>query len=431
MITTAIIAEYNPFHNGHLYQIQRAKELTNADNIIVIMSGNFVQRGEPAIISKWARAKTALLSGVDLVVELPVCYATGSAEYFAKGSISILNQLGIVDYLCFGSECGDISSLMKPASILANEPEPYKTLLQKELKSGNSYPLVRKKALKMYCQEINVPFDISVLDTPNNILGMEYCKALLATNSSIKPVTIQRIGGGYHDRTIHEELSSASAIRNLLSNESHHLQTGTNKELKPPTIELKKQLSEISFQILIDEIQKHGCMICQDFNDLLFYKLLSLNDTKSKYPYADYLDISEDFSDKILKNLLSYESFDSFCGFLKSKDLTYTRICRNLLHILLEIKKDDVNAYLDSDTTFYARVLGLNKTKEELTKSIKANSSIPLITQPAKAQKLLTPLGYQQFQTDIFASQLYESVKAGKNKLAIANEFTNQIIIVS
>ena len=183
MKIVGLIAEYNPFHNGHLYHIRKAKEITGADAVLVIMSGNYVQRGTPAIMPKHLRAQVALESGVAAVFELPVCYATGSAEYFATGAVSLLNHLGCVDALCFGSECGDYALLERIAGILTEEPDDYTFYLKEALRKGLSFPRARQQALSSYLKDENVD---QVLDEPNNILGIEYIKALYQTGSLIK-----------------------------------------------------------------------------------------------------------------------------------------------------------------------------------------------------------------------------------------------------
>ena len=194
-----IIAEYNPFHKGHEYQIQQAKEQTGANIAIILMSGDFVQRGTPAIFAKHQRTAMALLGGADIVFELPSFYACGSAEYFSSGAVSVFNALNSIDFLCFGSESGEIDTCRFLGKLLADEPKLYKEKLRSFLKQGLSFPAARKSALAEYLKEKDIPFSEDFLDTPNNILGIEYCKSLAAQNSSIVPVTIKRIGSSYTD----------------------------------------------------------------------------------------------------------------------------------------------------------------------------------------------------------------------------------------
>ena len=215
MKIVGLIAEYNPFHNGHEYHIQKAKEVTGADTVIVVMSGNFVQRGAPAIMPKHLRAKVALKSGASLVLELPVCFATGSAEYFAQGAVALLDSLGCVDALCFGSECGDIQPLTRIAEVLSDEPEEYRALLRASLKEGLPFPSARERALQDYLHD---PALSRILASPNNTLGVEYIKALIRQDSTIRPYTILRKDSRYHADTLEPagNFSSATAIRRLL-----------------------------------------------------------------------------------------------------------------------------------------------------------------------------------------------------------------------
>ena len=218
-----IIVEYNPFHNGHLFHLEQAKKLANADYVIAVMSGNFMQRGVPAFLDKWSRTKMALSCGVDMVIELPVTHASTSAENFAFGAISILENLKIVDSVCFGSELGNIETLKELSNILSNEPNSFKKHLKEHLDLGLTFPKARSNALYKYITENNL-FSISnehlenILNSPNNILGIEYLKALNKLHSNIVPYTITRKTAGYHDVEIHDSISSATAIRNSVDN---------------------------------------------------------------------------------------------------------------------------------------------------------------------------------------------------------------------
>ena len=236
MKVVGIIAEYNPFHNGHLHHLQESIRLSLADYTIVVMSGNFMQRGTPALMDKYHRAKAALSCGADLVLELPAYYATGSAEYFALGGISLLDKLGVVSHLCFGSECGDLDFLSKVAQITSEESEAYQKCLQAHIKSGKSYPSARTAAIIEVCPELSS--SVSGLTTPNNILGIEYLKALYRLNSNIEPYTIQRVSSHYHDQKLKESYSSASAIRNVIKSEEF-------ESLKSQAIHISSQLYKL------------------------------------------------------------------------------------------------------------------------------------------------------------------------------------------
>ena len=218
MKTIGIIAEYNPFHNGHAYQIAELKRKTNADFVVIAMSGDFVQRGAPAIIDKYCRAEMALLCGADLVIELPAVWAVSSAEDFAMAGVTLFDKMGCIDGICFGAESDQLPQLKSIAGVLAEEPDIYRSALSSYLKKGLAFPAARAAALSDYFKSTGMNFLISILDTPNNILAVEYLKALKRRNSAMTPILIPRAGSGYHDTTINTPTASASAIRAAVSN---------------------------------------------------------------------------------------------------------------------------------------------------------------------------------------------------------------------
>ena len=222
MKIVGLITEYNPFHNGHLYHIKESLRVTGADAAVVVMSGDYVQRGTPAIMPKRIRAEMALMCGAGAVFELPVCYATGSAELFALGSVSLLESLGIVDSICFGSECNDLPILEQLAELLLEEPEAYQILLKDYLKQGMSFPRARQEAILSYTED---PRFAEILRNPNNILGIEYLKAIKKLGSRMEPYTIARRGAQYHDEELDSDYSSATAIRSLLAYSSSSFNT--------------------------------------------------------------------------------------------------------------------------------------------------------------------------------------------------------------
>ncbi len=402
MKTVGLIAEYNPFHNGHQYHIEKAKELTGADAAIVVMSGNFVQRGAPAIMPKHLRAEMALKAGASLVLELPVCYATGTAEQFAYGAVSVLNSLGCVDAICFGSECGDITVLKELAEILCKEPLQYKDNLQKHLRSGLSFPLARQKAI----EEIYPSQDFSdILEQPNNILGIEYLKALYRLNSNIKPYTIQRISSQYHDVDLQEEFSSATALRQTILNGDF---TNLNRQIPSDCATLLEAYYQTRYPIFTN-----------DFSLLLKYRLLN----ETKLSLTQYADVSEELANRVYNQLNNFVSYEQFCELLKTKEVTYSRISRALLHILLGIKKTD---YTD---VAYARILGFRKDDSDVLTVIKNASTIPLLTKLTTI-KDLSDSTVQMLNQDIYASNLYESVVTDKFKTSFINEYEHAIIRV-
>lgn len=411
MKVNGIIAEYNPFHNGHKYQMETSCQMTGADYTVVIMSGDFVQRGAPAILNKYRRAEMALKCGADLVLELPAIYAASSAEYFAMGAVSTLDKLGIVTHLCFGSECGDVEILTKIAQILLDEPEEYSTALRKYLKEGYSYPNARNWALFT-----NYPFlepYRNVFSTPNNILGIEYIKALLRRNCEITPITIRRTGAGYHDRMMDTEYCSAMALRQAVY-------AGQNAD------SIKAQLPTEALEILRQSLDDSAFIRSNDFSELLYYKLLLERDRG----YKKYLDVSPDLSDRIRNNLDNYRDYDSFCDLLKTKNMTYTRISRCLLHILLNLKQDKLNDYKKLDYALYARVLGMRKDAGELLNAIKEQSSIPLVTKLADADKQLNDDALDMLRQDILVSQIYRSVAHHDKGNAAVSEYSIPMVTI-
>lgn len=406
MKTVGIIAEYNPFHNGHLYQLKKAKEITGADFAVVVMSGDFTQRGTPAVFDKYTRCRLSLLAGADLCIELPVVFATASAELFAKGAVSLLSALG-VDALCFGSECGEIAPLQKIASLLFAEPPAYKEALNKALKEGLSFPSARAAAVRKCAHAGSLSgvdaaasgnlsgMDAAasdVLASPNNILGIEYLKALLTLEKNGQhapvPYTIKREGDGYLSHTLSEEsFCSAMALRKGIAEENP---------------DLLRYVPESIRQEFADTCQTKSALCADDFSGMLFYKLLSEKDAG----YDAYLDVSSDLSDKIRKNLAFFTTFSAFCeNSLKSKDITLTRVYRSLLHILLSIKKEDLPVAAP-----YARILGFREASIEVFGCL-SKENIPLLSRLKDASSLLSPEALSCLSKDIFAAHLYEHVR--------------------
>jgi len=411
MRVAAIIAEYNPLHNGHEFQIKKAKQLTGADFIIVVMSGDFTQRGVPAIIDKYERTKMALNAGADLIIELPLYYSCSSAEYFASGAINLLNKLGIVDYLVFGSECGDIKILTDIADVLIDRKEEISGVIHSLVKEGMSYPIARVRAVEEAIP--NSYKHVEAMNYPNNILGFEYIRALKQFDSKIKPVTNLRIGAGYHDRMMDNPICSALAIRSSLE------ELGDLERIRP-------QVPFHVYKILEEQMDKKFPILNKDISSILKYKLL-LDEPKG---YEDYVDISKDFSGKIIKNLNKYESYSQFCELLKSKDITYVRVARNLLHILLNIKKESMGRYKEEGYVYYARILGFKRSSSELLSSLKAEAKIPLISKLADARNQLNPIGMEMLETDIQAAHIYDTIVSEKFSVPTVSEFSREIVIM-
>lgn len=436
MKTAGIIAEYNPFHKGHEYQIRYTKEKLKADYVIVAMSGDYVQRGTPALISKHVRAEMALRCGADLVLEMPVSISTASAEAFAMGGVSLLDSLGVVDMLCFGSESGEISALRELAEILVEEPEEYKKLLKSFLSEGQTFPAARSQALTEYFKNPRNfngdDFDgvltpllnevTQILNTPNNILGIEYCKALLRLNSQIRPVTIRREGMGYHETTVPDGNStvaspdlqsptdffaSATAIRNLILRDS------------PDPDALASQIPGQAFPVFQKAVNSGEFLTENSLDSILSYCLMKEN-VKS---LSSYMDVSEDLARRIINQQNLLLSFSQSVSVLKTRELTQTRIQRALLHIIL-------NIHTAPTQIPFARVLGFRRESSELLSQIKKHSRIPLITKLADAQKLLDSEGNQILSETVFSSNLYEKLLCLKTGRKFCHQSQKQLIII-
>ncbi len=428
MKVVGLITEYNPFHNGHKYHIEEAKKVTGADYVIAVMSGNYVQRGTPAVIDKYSRTKMALSNGVDLILELPVCYATASAEYFAHGAVSLLNRLGIVDYLCFGSECGDISLLEEAAAFLLNTPPSFDEHLQAYLREGLTYPAARGKALQHYLEEQHPDHSaalVNVLTEPNNILGIEYMKALRRLDSKITPKTIQRISAHYHDLDLSKEESTAFTISSA---------TAIRRAIFSKGLKTDSYFEEIYHSVPTDvfhELKKHHQMKYpiseEDFSQVIKYKLLY----ESKQTLCEYLDISEDLADRFKKYSSSTKTISELAQDLKTKNLTLTRVNRAMLHMLLNIKTKTVEEYNRMGYTQYARVLGVKQEASHLLRKIEHNEGIPIITKVSKAERQLSPIAFGMLKEDILAAHLYNQVVYEKYGTTIPNEYKHGIILYS
>lgn len=406
---TGIIAEYNPFHNGHAYQIEQARLLTGCDFLVVVMSGDYVQRGAPAVFDKYTRARMALACGADLVLELPVACSCASAEFFASGAVSLLDGLGCVDFLCFGSESGNLQSLMEPARILAKESPVFQEALRRGLSLGLSFPAARKEAFRACASNPDI------LDLPNNILGIEYLKALLQRESSIKPVTIKRKGQGYHDTLLDSGFASASGIRRFLKQEEAPLSA---------LPALKESLPDPVMEVLTDTLAHTLPVWEEDFSMLLRYELLR----QSASDLTRYADISPDLGRRLKNCADKFSSFSEFVALVKTKDVTYTRITRALFHILLNLTGEDTR---NSVAMPYARILGFRKDHSRILGLLKENSRIPIIPKAADYKTYLTPDLQPLFEKDLFAANLYETIAAAKQKRAFLHDLKRSPVILS
>lgn len=355
-----IIAEYNPFHNGHLYHLEKSKQLTGCNKTISIISGNFTQRGSTSLVDKWEKTKMALSNGIDLVIELPTLYSISSAENFADGAIKILNSLGIVDFLSFGAETEDINLLNNISNILCDEPEDYKISLSNELKKGLPFPKARENAL-LACVGNSNDY-LNILSSPNNILAIEYLKALKKYNSNIEPVCISRYKSQYNSKNFSDNIASATSIRELVKNDNFE--------------KIKDLVPDSTYSILLENIKnKHIVLDLNIFEKEIMYVLRKMYIEE----IAELPDVSEGLEFNIKNAVNSCNTIDELINRIKSKRYTYTRIQRILLYALLEITKKDME--ISKKVLPYVRVLGFNENGKKLISEIsKKNPKLKIVT---------------------------------------------------
>ena len=401
-----IVAEYNPFHNGHLYHLLKSKELTNDKYVVAVIGGNFTQRGEASIVDKWAKAEMAIDNGADLVLELPIIYSISSAENFADGAIKILNSLKIVDNISFGAECEEINKLNIIANTLHNETKEFKNILNSELSKGISFPKARENAI---CSYLNDESFSKILNEPNNILAIEYLKALKKHRSKINPILIKRQNSGHLNKSYTGKLTSSTAIRNMIK-------TGNTRNLKD-------SLTPSSYTILKDEInQGHFIKDISIFENIIMYNLRnnSLEELR-KLP-----DVTEGLENLLKKSAGLCNTIDDFLSLTSSKRYTETRIKRILLYSLLNITTKDMEH--SKKVTPYIRVLGFNKQGKELLSSIsKNNPNLKIITSVKKFMDENNNRSlFAMLNKDILATNIYT---LGFLKGSVANlDYTQKII---
>lgn len=378
MNVVGIIAEYNPFHEGHAYQIQKAKKQCGAEFAVVVMNGDFVQRGEPAIFDKYTRTKEALLGGADLIFELPVRFGLSSAGDFAMGGVLALNALPFITHLCFGTETGDLTPLLQAATFLCDEPDSYRTRVKHFVKQGILYPKARSLAL---AAESGLP--TQTWDSPNNILGLEYCVALQKVHSKIKPFTIRREGQGYHD-------NDTPALSDF-----------------PSATFLRKQIRKAG--------EKENLSL-SDFSSLIGYSLLTAKDL------CRIKDITPDLSDRIRNELPKYREINKFVKTIKNPSLTTGRIKRSFFQCLFDIEKEE-------PVMPYLRVLGMKKEASSLL-SQKENASCQILTKLAFDVPKMDDTAKKLFAKDLLASDLYRQVFCHKYNQTLPNEYQHSPIVL-
>lgn len=401
MKACGIVAEYNPLHTGHVYQMNEARQRSQADCIIVVMSGNYVQRGEPAVIDKYARTRAALEAGADIVVELPVFYALSSAENFARGAVLTLNELK-ASAICFGAETDNTDLLSKISRTLISESPEYKEILSKTLADGSSYPVARQTALSECIPECR-----DIISGSNNILAIEYIKAIFSNKLNMSYYPVRREGAGYNDCTDSARYASALGIREMLT---------TGNQDKAKNYLTGAMLKEI-------EVSHNFPVTLDDFSSIFNHKMLYIrqmclmNNTDFADKLTEYEDISSNLANRFVNTFTGKESVSELATRIKSKNIVYSRICRCIMHIILEIKKPLAIKY---EHIPYVRLLGFNKTGQQYLGSIKKELDVPFITKAADYKRELA--------FDLACSDMYSQVVYEKSGYTMKNELSQNII---
>lgn len=396
MKTCGLIAEYNPFHKGHAYQIEQTIKQTGCNHLVVVMSGDFVQRGEPAIINKYKRAEIAVKCGADLVVELPSILASSSAEHFAFGAVNILNRAGIIDCIIFGSESGNLDKLNEIANITYDESNEYKDTLKSFLKDGLGFPSARSKTL-----ENLYGIDSSLLNKSNNILAIEYLKSLKQLKSKITPITIKRIGDDYNDKKINS-VASATAIRESIK----------NKNFK----KIKYHVPKTAYETLLSE--KNNMIFFDDIYKYVRYEIIRSSPDK----LLKYQDVTEGIENTLKKNIHFTTNFDELFDFISTKRFTKSKIKRAILNIYLSHTKDLLS--LAKTTEPYIKVLAMNKKGTKILKQMKHHDEdIKIVVNNKKGFYKLSPLQKKLFLDDVNSSLLYNHLITEKAGVIIDNDY--------
>ncbi|MDD4295395.1 MAG: nucleotidyltransferase [Ruminiclostridium sp.] len=410
MKVLGIISEYNPLHSGHIYHIKASCEKTSATHTLCIMSGQFVQRGEPAIVDKWARTRMALNAGIDLVLELPVVFSCASAEIFAYGAVRTLQQTGIVDYLSFGSEQGELGSLWRIASVLYEEPTEYRKLLKQFLNEGLSFPVAREKALNLHLRELPG----NIMDQSNNILAIEYLKALKHLGSSIQPVTVRRQGSSYNNNEITSFYSSASAIRSFINNNKTLSESAMTDNLPPATTDI---LNECFNKL-------RGPVFSEHFSNIIMHLLRSMEPVNLK----QVPDVNEGLENRLVSCAMQTGVLKDFLDLVATSRYPSTRIKRITANLLWGITKDRLKRILEDKNCGYLRVLGFNNKGIELLQKMYSSASVPIIVRVSSYRNQLSDLAKEMFEYDIRATNAYVMAFSDPTQRKGDQDFTTPII---
>jgi len=406
MSVTGIIAEYNPFHLSHSYHFKKAKEISNSGAVIAIMGGNFLQRGEPAIVDKWARTEMALKAGIDLVLELPFVFASRSAFWFAQGSVKSLAATGIITNLAFGAETSDLQALIIIAQKLNREDMLFSKTLEFFLKSGYSYPKSRTLTLEQQLNALEITIDIGELNNPNNVLALAYLRVLDQLNSDIEPVLITRIGS-YHAQEPEKKAASATAIRKLILN--HNDDWG-------------KYVPASTKAILLKELSKgRGPVTLKSFEQSILAVLRRMKIEELR----KIVEVTEGIENRLWELAQKTGDITSLLEKIKTKRYTYTRMQRLLIHSFLNFTED-----LSVNEPQYLRVLGFNSRGKKLLKLMNSHSSLPIITKFSQGYKDVSETGRKMLDLEIRATDLYNLAFPNQNERQGRMDFYRSPVII-
>lgn len=436
----AVIAEYNPFHRGHNYLMSQTRLLGQVDYIVVVMSGDFVQRGEPAVVDKYFRTRMALEGGADLVIELPAAYATASAEDFACGAVSILDSLGVVDLVSFGTESMDFDDLEYLARILVEEPDGYRTFLKEGLRQGSSFPLAREQALCRYLKDLEDSRRSSIagsgesrmadelhhqLTGPNNILGLEYMKALIGRSSSIKAMTVKRQGAAYHETDLDKAdldkaFPSATGIRRFL------------KEARPDRVNRTGRTRQLMAMTGLDwELAEHLAERYDRGDRVDWDDLMAFLDYQILYTdLTGYLGLDAELAGRIRRLHRPGMSFEDLIAHLHARQRTDTALQRALLHLVLQIGDRRLPLNQPGSLFPYIRVLGFTRTAGPLLAAVRDRCSVPLIQKYSDRRLLTDDEAVYFYNIDMKCEALYEQIAAGKSGRRAVHVGERQQVIV-
>ncbi|GGL44861.1 nucleotidyltransferase [Sporolactobacillus putidus] len=397
MLIAGVITEYNPFHNGHLYQLDTLRQTLRPDLIVSVMSGDFLQRGEPAVVSKWDRTRMALQAGIDLIIELPYIFSVGKADIFARGAVSVLDQLG-VSHLIFGSEIGRTEPFFHTLSLIENNKERYNQALKEALREGMSYPNAHAAAYRLLSSSADG--ELVDLTQPNNSLGFHYIQAIHNRKSAMIPVTILRKETGHGDRTFDSEASIASAR----SIRSYLLGGGS-------LTNLQNKIPSFVYSSLNRKNEFHGFTDWETFFPFLKYRLLS----STAQQLSQIYEMEEGIEHRLLSYIAKADNFYNFISSVKTKRYTWARLQRLSVHVLTNTSKSDARLPAAAGEAPYLRLLGMNKKGQNYLAAIRKDLQVPLV---AKIRKHRNPI----LDLDIRAAALYDFLSGGGHPAATRSE---------